>query len=116
MNRIIDLMRIFNLNERQLAEDIDIHPTTVSNLVCDKIHLKDEVILKICKKYKVSADWLLGISNTPKDLIGEKCNYNKRKHDWVSGCGWRVNYNKHWVYCPHCGRHIMNLARLQKGD
>ena len=41
------------------------------------------------------------------------CCYNKGSHGWVSGCGMRAAYNKHWKYCPYCGRGIANLSKWE---
>jgi len=38
------------------------------------------------------------------------CEYFKEQHGYVTGCGYRAAYNKHWWVCPYCGRliHVMN--------
>lgn len=37
------------------------------------------------------------------------CEYLKNKHGYISGCGMRAAYNKHWNYCPYCGKPIAIL-------
>lgn len=35
------------------------------------------------------------------------CKYLKTKDGYVSGCGYRVAYNKFWHICPICGKAII---------
>lgn len=33
----------------------------------------------------------------------------KSKFEVISGCGWRVAYNRRWIYCPYCGKRISKM-------
>ena len=116
MNRILNLLHMRKINEIQFAKTLGVKPATISDWITGRSHPKIDTIIKICKEYNVTADWLLEITDEINNDNGEfNCYYTRRKHNWVSGCRWRVNYNKHWVYCPHCGKPIINLHRLENG-
>lgn len=38
------------------------------------------------------------------------CEYQKTKHGVISGCGFRVAYNKTWRFCPICGLPICKMG------
>lgn len=42
------------------------------------------------------------------------CEYKKDKHNIISGCGIRANYNRSWKFCPYCGKRIINLSGSDK--
>lgn len=44
------------------------------------------------------------------------CLYIKNKHNYVSGCGLRAPYNKHWKYCPYCGRPINKIWNIKEDE
>ena len=115
MHRIFNLLRLNNINETQFAEKLGVKQATVSDWIAGRSHPKIETIIQICKEYGVTSDWLLEITDEVTNDNNEfNCYYIKKKHGWISGCKWRVNYNKHWAYCPHCGKPIVNLYRLDK--
>lgn len=37
------------------------------------------------------------------------CEYIRKKHHFVSGCGMVTTYNKFWRYCPFCGKPIITM-------
>lgn len=40
------------------------------------------------------------------------CEYTKDKFGFYSECGYRAAYNKHWHYCPYCGKPITKLFHI----
>ena len=40
-----------------------------------------------------------------------KCEYVKEKNGYVSGCGYRAAWNKHWIVCPYCAKPIHVISR-----
>lgn len=42
------------------------------------------------------------------------CEYTRNRHNYVSGCGYRVPYHVKWVTCPYCSRKIVNLGGLRR--
>ena len=44
------------------------------------------------------------------------CIFTRQNDGYVSQCGYRVAFNKHWRYCPHCGRLIVNLSNVDLED
>ena len=46
------------------------------------------------------------------------CEYWKSKNGYISGCGFRVAYNKYWHWCPIChqGIAIINKKTLDKSE
>ena len=45
-----------------------------------------------------------------------RCLYSRTSHGFLSGCGYRVAYNKYWNFCPHCGKRISNLSSMILND
>lgn len=43
---------------------------------------------------------------------GARCLFSKTSTGYFSGCGYRVAYNRHWHFCPHCGKRISNLSSM----
>ncbi len=42
------------------------------------------------------------------------CEYTKNRHNFVSGCGYRVPYNEKWKVCPYCAGKIVNLSSVER--
>jgi predicted RNA-binding Zn-ribbon protein involved in translation (DUF1610 family) len=40
----------------------------------------------------------------------QRCEYIKKKDNWVTGCAFRVKPNKYYTYCPYCGKFIIWLS------
>lgn len=40
------------------------------------------------------------------------CEYLRQSHDYRTECGFRATgYNKYWIVCPYCARHIHIINR-----
>lgn len=55
-----------NLSQKEFAKIINCHYSTISNYENKKRYISTEILYKICTKYKISADYLLGKTNNPK--------------------------------------------------
>lgn len=44
------------------------------------------------------------------------CEYIKNKQGVISGCGFRVAYNKTWKFCPICGLPICKMGWIERRD
>lgn len=44
------------------------------------------------------------------------CEYTKNKHGFITGCGMRAAFNKHWHYCPYCGKPIARLINTKENE
>lgn len=53
-----------NLTQKQLADKLDIVKASVSGYEQNSIYPSIEVLLKYCKYFNVSADYILGLSDT----------------------------------------------------
>lgn len=40
------------------------------------------------------------------------CPVIKDIHNFVTGCGMRINYNKRMKYCPYCGKPLTILVNV----
>lgn len=49
-----------------------------------------------------------------KPMPKQCCEYFKNKHGYITGCGMRAAYNKHWNYCPYCGKPIAILCNSKE--
>lgn len=66
--RIKSLRQLNGLTQAGLAEAINVSLSTISAYEAGKQSPNSEIILKICKKYEVSADWLLGLDEVQNKL------------------------------------------------
>ena len=49
------------------------------------------------------------VAPKPKYSTLYNCIYTKDKHNFISGCGYRVPVTRLWRYCPFCGKLISRL-------
>lgn len=62
--KILKELRIENkLTQQKFAEIFQISPKSVSKYENEQSDLNTELIMKICKYFNVSADYLLGLEN-----------------------------------------------------
>ena len=61
--RLNELRIDMGLTERQMEEDLNASHQTVSAWISQYRYPQATMTIKICKKYGVSADWLLGLSD-----------------------------------------------------
>lgn len=52
----------------------------------------------------------------PKTMPKTCCEYTKNKHGFISSCGMRAAFNKHWHYCPYCGKPIARLINTKENE
>ena len=67
MDILINRLRLLigNQTAKEIAKTIDISPSTLSLYLSGKRVPHPEVLVKLCKYFNVSADYLLGISDNP---------------------------------------------------
>ena len=61
MNRIKDLKKMYKINQTDLAKVLATNQNQISRYERGERELRESQIIELCKHYKVSADWLLGI-------------------------------------------------------
>ena len=61
-SRLHDLIQELGLSKREFARQVGVSATSVSDWVSGKIQPNAESIYLICKKFNVSADYLLGLT------------------------------------------------------
>lgn len=44
------------------------------------------------------------------------CPVMKNIHNFVTGCGMRLNYNRQMKYCPYCGKPLTILIKVGEED
>ena len=64
--RLMILKKEYAMTNRQIEEDLGVSHQAVSFWLNRYVYPQTEVIIKICKVYGVSADWLLGLSDERK--------------------------------------------------
>ena len=65
-NRLKDLREDNDLNQKELADVLGVHQTTYSSYEISKLSLTADVLIKLAKYYKVSVDYLLGLTDVTK--------------------------------------------------
>ena len=61
--RLRELRKAEGLTQKQLAEKLNISQKSLSKYECEQLDLNTELIIKICKLFQVSADYLLGLGD-----------------------------------------------------
>lgn len=71
--RLKELREERKLSQAAIASLLDIKPGTYSTYETGRCDLSSDMIVKLCEYYKVSADYLLGISNevTEEPVLSE---------------------------------------------
>ena len=64
--RIRNIREDRDLTQKQLGEILNKSQQGYNHIESGRAELKIEDLIKLCKFYNVSADYLIGISNTPK--------------------------------------------------
>ncbi len=63
--RIRDLREDKDLSQKQLSEILNVSQATYSRYESGYLDIPSEALIKLAKFYKTSADYILGLSNTP---------------------------------------------------
>ncbi len=61
--RLAIIIEEHKLTQKQIAEAIGVYPNAIYRWLTKYEYPNATSIMMICKTYKVSADWLLGLSN-----------------------------------------------------
>lgn len=64
--RLMILKKEYAMTNRQMEEDLKVSHQAVSFWLNRYVYPSAEMIIKICKTYDVSADWLLGLKEEKK--------------------------------------------------
>ena len=64
--RLTILQREKMLTQREMANKSGVKKSNITNWMCGKSMPNSENLIKLCKYFDVSADWLLGLSNFRK--------------------------------------------------
>ena len=64
--RLAILKKEYAMTNRQMEEDLGVCHQAVSFWLTKYVYPSAEMIIRICKTYDVSADWLLGLSEERK--------------------------------------------------
>lgn len=65
-SRLRDLREDRDLTQKELADVLGVHQTTYSSYEIGKLCLTSDVLVKLAKYYKVSIDYLVGITDVPE--------------------------------------------------
>lgn len=63
--RIAELMRQRHLTAQAVSFDLRVSPSVVSRWLNGQTLPSARYIVELCEQYQISADWLLGLSDTP---------------------------------------------------
>lgn len=71
MNRLRELREDRDLTLEEIGEKIGATAQAVGRYETGRRHISDDLILKFCKLYGVTADYLLGLSSSPWSVVSE---------------------------------------------
>ena len=71
MNRLRELREDRDERLDQVAAVFDVHPTTISKYELGQRSLTAEWVVKFCRYYNVTADYLLGLSSYQRPAVSE---------------------------------------------
>lgn len=84
---------ILKIKQREFAQAMGIKDSNVTHIVYGERPVGTKLILKMCEKYNVSAEWLLGLSDQP---------FNKS--EWVEQeYTFGTDQTEHPIVCKKCG-------------
>ena len=107
---------VLKIKQREFAQDMGLKDCNVTHIIYGERPVGTKLILKMCEKYNVSAEWLLGLSDQP---------FNKSEwkvQDYSFGVNTIVCHNcgneplrdtkfdmlYYSDYCPFCGCYMRN--------
>lgn len=67
--RLAEVRRDYRENQNELAESLHVSLATVRSWEQDKSAPSHEALVAICKRYHVSADYLLGLTDTDPSYL-----------------------------------------------
>lgn len=65
VNRLKEIKRWEGITQAEMARALNLKPQTISNYFCGR-EPSCGVLAAICRRFQVSADYLLGLSDVPK--------------------------------------------------
>lgn len=71
MNRLRELREDRDLTLEDIGAKIGATPQTVGRYEIGRRHLSDDLVMKFCTLYGVTADYLLGLSSSPWPVVSE---------------------------------------------
>lgn len=71
MNRLKSLIKRNHMSQQDFADWFCVQRFTAWQILNEKRPLKADEIVKICTRFDVSADWLLGLSDSEKSIINK---------------------------------------------
>lgn len=80
---------VLKIKQREFAQDMGLKDCNVTHIIYGERPVGTKLILKMCEKYTVSAEWLLGLSDQP---------FNKSE--------WKVqdySFGVNTIVCRNCG-------------
>ena len=66
--RIKDLREDNDMTQSEVATFLKEHTTTYQRWERGETEIPCHIVIKLCKLYNLSADYILGLTNTPKKL------------------------------------------------
>ena len=109
--RLKQLLNKYNVTQQSFADMLCVTKYTAWKIINNKRPLRSDEIVKICRKFDVSANWLLGLNelSNPYDrdidkLVNELPSVIPKGH-WIkeeSPFGW----DGHSYQCSECGRSV----------
>jgi len=73
--RLRDLREDADLSQEELGKIVSLSNHSISSFELDKNEPKDEIKIKIAQYFKVSIDYLLGLTNDPKPAWDNSMSY-----------------------------------------
>lgn len=66
--RVRDLREDSDITQAEIARELNLHITQYRRWETGETEIPTHIIVKLCKYYNVSADYILGITNTYKPM------------------------------------------------
>lgn len=103
--RLSEQMKKQDLSIRQLAERMDMTPTTIFRYVKGQRVPRASEILKASDALGVTCDYLLGLSDDPKKTSRQVAQPERKTGKWISLDDFRGKYNENGYKCSECGEY-----------
>ena len=83
MNRLKELLKEFNIKQKQCPELLNISRDVISNMIIGRKIIDSDTLIKLSSLLKVSSDYLLGLSDEGiyVDVLGETYSISKVQLD-----------------------------------
>ena len=112
---------VLKIKQREFAQDMGLKDCNVTHIIYGERPVGTKLILKMCEKYNVSAEWLLGLSDQPFNksewkvqdysfganttpIVCRNCGNEPLRHT-------KFDMLYYSDFCPFCGCYMRNKEK-----